>query len=238
MLCYVIYQPNLEVKGMAREGVTYEEVVAAALSLENEGIKVTTRNVRERLGDVGSMNTILAHLGQWRTTKPSTREHNATVSQTLINAIAKEIGEAATKARSAIQEELQQAQLEALERARSGEALEQANEALAQKVTQLTFERDTLLSEIDKQAQVFNATEEKIRLEFKTSEEKRIQAEKELAVIKTKLDLAASHAQKYEERVDALNKQLEFEREAKHAAKLEANEATAQLKILFQKNQA
>ena len=43
---------------MARQGITFEQVAAAADALAGEGQQPTIRAVREKLGDTGSPNTI------------------------------------------------------------------------------------------------------------------------------------------------------------------------------------
>lgn len=53
---------------MGREStVTFEQVAAAANALKADGIKPTTRAVRERLGNTGSMGTITKMMQEWTT---------------------------------------------------------------------------------------------------------------------------------------------------------------------------
>ncbi|HMW86471.1 MAG TPA: DNA-binding protein, partial [Nitrospira sp.] len=54
---------------MAREGITFEQVAAAADALVGEGQQPTIRAVRERLG-TGSPNTVHKHLTAWREARP------------------------------------------------------------------------------------------------------------------------------------------------------------------------
>lgn len=54
---------------MAKTGITYEQVHAAALTLEAQGTKVTNRAVREYLG-TGSPNVIQRYLAEWREKHP------------------------------------------------------------------------------------------------------------------------------------------------------------------------
>ena len=58
---------------MARVGITFEQVAAAADALVGEGQSPTIKAVRERLG-TGSPNTIHAHLVQWRQARPVDRK--------------------------------------------------------------------------------------------------------------------------------------------------------------------
>jgi len=46
--------------------VTFEMVATAAQAMQSEGLAVTTRAVRERLGSTGSQGTINNHLQQWK----------------------------------------------------------------------------------------------------------------------------------------------------------------------------
>jgi len=64
---------------MARQGITREQVFAAAEELREEGIAPTVQTVRERIGS-GSFSTINAHLGAWK-------EQNAGVAVAAIPAI-------------------------------------------------------------------------------------------------------------------------------------------------------
>lgn len=50
---------------MAKKGITYDEVVACAEALLEEGIKITAENVREELGFRGSYTTIYKYLKRW-----------------------------------------------------------------------------------------------------------------------------------------------------------------------------
>lgn len=51
---------------MARPGLLYEEVAAAAEKLVNEGQKPSIQRIREELGNRGSTTTINRHLKNWR----------------------------------------------------------------------------------------------------------------------------------------------------------------------------
>ncbi len=57
---------------MPRTGISYEQVVAAALALEQDAKKPTISNVREQLGK-GSSTTISNFLRQWKATKNTPR---------------------------------------------------------------------------------------------------------------------------------------------------------------------
>ena len=52
---------------MGREAtISYEQVAAAADTMKATGSKPTSRAIRERIGNIGSMGTINRHLQAWR----------------------------------------------------------------------------------------------------------------------------------------------------------------------------
>ena len=51
-------------------GVTYEDVVTVCDLLKEAGEKISTRKVREKLGE-GSLSTILNHLNRWKSGQPA-----------------------------------------------------------------------------------------------------------------------------------------------------------------------
>ena len=55
---------------MARIGITFEQVAAAADALTGAGQQPSIRAIREKLGDTGSPNTIHRHLVTWRSARP------------------------------------------------------------------------------------------------------------------------------------------------------------------------
>lgn len=126
---------------MAREGITYEQVAAAATALLGEGQQATIRAVREHIG-TGSPNTVHRHLAAWRDTRPQVTTVAQSLSDSLTAAIAAEIDKAATKARAESADRLVQAQAENIELAIAGEVLENERDTLVEKITSLTTERD------------------------------------------------------------------------------------------------
>jgi chromosome segregation ATPase len=75
---------------MAREGITFEQVAAAADALVGEGQQPTIRAIRERLG-TGSPNTVHKHLTAWREARPVAAAAAPELPQALTAAIAAEI---------------------------------------------------------------------------------------------------------------------------------------------------
>lgn len=117
---------------MAREGISYEQVAAAADALLGAGQQPSIRLVREALG-TGSPNTVHKHLTAWRQARPVAQGAAYELPAELVNAFGRELARGAAAARAEVEAELVQAQAEAAELAATGEALE--------------FERDELTAQ-------------------------------------------------------------------------------------------
>jgi len=154
---------------MARDGITFEQVAAAAEALVGEGQQPTIRAMRERLGG-GSPNTIHKHLTAWREARPVAAAAAPGLPQTLTAAIAAEIERAAAKARAEIEGRLLQAQAEAAELAAAGDAIEAERDALADQVAKLTRERDVLTGKAEQQAADLADAQQRIEREQQAAE--------------------------------------------------------------------
>lgn len=126
---------------MARDGITFEQVAAAADGLVGDGQQPTIRAVRERLG-TGSPNTVHRHLVAWREARPQAAASAPDLPASLTAAIAAEIQQAAARARAEVESQLVRVQTEAGELASAGEVLEVERDELAESVGTLTSERD------------------------------------------------------------------------------------------------
>ena len=215
---------------MARTGVTFEQVSAAADALAGEGKTPSITAVREKLG-TGSPNTIHAHLKTWRDARPVARAEAVELPADLRNAIAHEMQKAASAARAVVQELLVQAQAEAAELARAGEELEVERDQLAEQVLVLTTERDTLLGKSHEQATALMEAAQRIEREQQAAEAARI----ELAKAQLKIDQANANEARYSTEISELKTALKSaEKEAVEAtktgavanAKLEASNAS------------
>jgi colicin import membrane protein len=136
---------------MAREGITFEQVAAAADALVGEGVQPTIRAVRERLG-TGSPNTIHRHLVAWREARPAATATAPELPAPLAAALANEIERAAAAARAEVEARLVQTQAEAADLSTAGESLEVERDELVEQVVALTTERDTLAGKAQQQA--------------------------------------------------------------------------------------
>jgi colicin import membrane protein len=166
-----------------REGITFEQVAAAADALVGEGQQPTIRAIRERLG-TGSPNTVHKHLTAWREARPVAAAAAPELPQALTAAIAAEIERAAAQARAEIEGRLVQAQGEAAELAAAGEVIEAERDALAEQVAELTRERDTLAGKAEQQAVDLADQAQRIEREQQAAESARV----ELATARLKIE--------------------------------------------------
>jgi chromosome segregation ATPase len=202
---------------MAREGITFEQVAAAAGALVGEGQQAPTiRAVREKLG-TGSPNTIHKHLTAWREARPVVAAAAPELPQALTAAIAAEIERAASRARGEIEARLVQAQSEAAELAAAGEVLEGERDELVEQVVALASERDTLAGKAQQQA----AEIERLRADLAGAQQGRTAAEQQAAVLVAKLEACADRVSRAEAR------QAQAEQQAAKAA--QAREQAARL---------
>lgn len=126
---------------MAREGISYNEVAAAADKLVGEGKPASIKSVREHLG-TGSPNTIQRHLAAWRESQPVPQSTAYELPPELVNAFGKELARGAAAAKAHVEGELVQAQAEAADLAAAGERLEIERDELAEQIGLVTSERD------------------------------------------------------------------------------------------------
>lgn len=205
---------------MARQGITFEQVTAAADAIVGEGQQPTIKAVRERLG-TGSPNTIHQHLKRWREARPVAVVAALELPQALASAIAAEIERTAAQARGEIEGRLVQAQAEADELSATGETLEAERDALAEQVATLTTERDTLTGKAAQQAADLAEQGQRIEREQQAAEAARV----ELAKVQLKVE---AQAEKLAEQATALDR-LATDLKAADKARQEAAQAAAVL---------
>lgn len=162
---------------MARQGISFEQVCAAATALAGEGLQPTIKAVRERLGS-GSPNTIHEHLKRWRDVHPSTTMAAPELPQALTAAIAAAIEHAAMQARQEIEERLAQANAESDELTAYGSALESERDELAEKLVAMTRERDMEIGRAQQQATELVSAQQRIEIEQKAAEAARVELAK------------------------------------------------------------
>ena len=207
---------------MAREGITFEQVAAAADDLVGQGKQPTIKAIREALG-TGSPNTVHRHLATWREGRPQAVVTASALPASLTAVIAAEIERAAAQARAEIEARLVQAQAEAADLSGAGEALEAERDALVEQVAALTTERDTLAGKAAQQAADIAAQVLQIEREQAAAEAARL----EVATARVKIEAQSEQAAELVRLRAALDSSQQVRQQAEQqaavlAAKLEA----------------
>jgi colicin import membrane protein len=216
---------------MARTGISYEQVAAAADALIGEGQSNPTINaIRERLG-TGSPNTIHQHLKVWNEARPQVPAPPPVLPSSLATAIATEIGRAAAQARAEIEAKLVQAQDEANALAKVGEALEAENSALADQISALTTERDQALALAAERAEESMRQAQELARERNAAEQARI----EVAQNRNKLDGQAEKLAEQKHEIDQLRRSFEMNQDARQQAEKLADVAMAKLESMTER---
>ena len=209
---------------MAREGITFERVAAAADALVGEGQQPTIRAIREHLG-TGSPNTVHKHLTAWREARPVAGAAAPELPHALTAAIAAEIERVAAQARAQIEGRWVQAQSEAAELAAAGEVIEAERDALAAQVAELTRERDTLAGKAEQQAADLADQAQRIEREQQAAESARV----ELATARLKIEAQAERQAEQAAEIVRLRTALEINQQGRIAAEQLAAVLTAKL---------
>jgi chromosome segregation ATPase len=212
---------------MARTGVTFEQIEAAADAIRGEGLQPTINAVRERLG-TGSPNTIHRHLTAWRSVRPQAVTVTTELPTSLTSAIATEIERAAASARAEIESKLVQAQTEAAELATVGEDLEAERDELIEQVTGLTTERDTLAGKAEQQAVDIKAQAERIEREQQAAESARVELARAQLKIESSVEKLADQAAE----VQRLRAALDTETKSRIVAEQQVAVLTAKLEAM------
>ncbi|MDW3688363.1 DNA-binding protein [Cupriavidus sp. CV2] len=165
---------------MARIGIAYEVVAAAADALLAEGRKATLAAVRERIG-TGSMNTIHRHWTIWQGHQKPVPRKLSEPNTRLLSALGSELSKVAEEAASEADAALAQAMHEPSVYSANGEALEAERDALAEQLLQITTERDTLAGKAAGQsAEIERLTQDAERERDATAVGRRMLAQAEL----------------------------------------------------------
>ena len=121
---------------MGREAtISYEQVAAAADTMKAAGSKPTSRAIRERLGNIGSMGTINRHLQAWRAGQERQIASALALPAALQRSILEFMGQELAGAKAALEAELAEQQQEvadlATENERQAADIEDKAETLA-----------------------------------------------------------------------------------------------------------
>jgi chromosome segregation ATPase len=130
---------------MARQEVTLDEVTAAAISLQNDGNRVTIEAVRDLLG-TGSPNTIHKHLTVWRGSQAKPAEApKAEIPESIVAALGSWAQQFAEEAGAGARDALAQSESDMDALLKSGEQLEAERDELLAQVASVTAARDQAL---------------------------------------------------------------------------------------------
>lgn len=120
--------------------ITLEQVYAVADAMRAEGVKPTSRAVRERLGNTGSMGTVNKLLQRWKATQE--REQAAALSlplalqRAILDFMDTELAAARATLETQLVEQQQEAADLAAENERQAEAIEDQRQALERMATE------------------------------------------------------------------------------------------------------
>lgn len=204
---------------MARPGITYQEVAAAAGGLLAEDKKPTIQGVRAALGNTGSPNTIHRHLTTWRETAPALEPKAPDLPPELRSAIVRELERQAADARSEPEARLVEVRAEAAELVAVGEKLEEEMAALTDRNRDLSGENQRLAALAEERAGEIRKLAAELAREREAAEKARL----ELAQARNRIETR-------EERIGGLVEETR-EAEAKlgraTAARVESEKAVA-----------
>jgi len=212
---------------MARIGITYEQVAAAADAIIGEGQQPTINAVRDRIG-TGSPNTVHRHLTAWRAARPQATVAAPELPASLTTAIATEIERAAASARAEVESKLVQSQAEAAELANAGESLETERDELLEQVAELTTDRDTLAGKAEQQAADIKAQAERIEREQQAAEAARV----DLAKAQLKIESSTERLGEQAAEIERLRVALDSESKARIASEQQAAVLSAKLESM------
>jgi len=123
--------------------ITYEQIASLADAMKTEGTKPTSRAVRERLGNTGSMGTINKLLGRWKSGQERQVSAALVLPPALQRALLEFMDVELTSARVTLEAELAEQQQEASDLATENERQVVENESQAQTVELLRSEVST-----------------------------------------------------------------------------------------------
>ena len=190
-----------------RQGVTAEQIKAAADAIAAEGQSPTIRAVRERLG-TGSPNTIQRHLSQWRESRPQVTQAAYELPAELVNAFGKELRRGAEAATADLRAELAEAHTEAKDLAETGEALENQIDELTGQAEALTHERDTAAADAAARVDQINGLADQLKQAQGAAEAARTEVATARVKIETQADQLAEIKSQWGEQVASLKAEI------------------------------
>lgn len=211
---------------MARPGITYEMVEAAAdaLQAERPGVTPTLAAVRAHLG-TGSPNTIHKYLRMWSDNRPKATAQVLAIPEDITKALSSWVLQQATGSRADAEERSVQAQAAADELARVGEDLEAERDQLLADIVALTTQRDQHQATADERA----AEIQRLLVEVERERGLAGAAQVDAAQARLRAESQVEHLAEMRGRVDSLSAAVDAERAARTLAERDAAVTAAQL---------
>ena len=130
---------------MGREAsITYEQVAAVADAMKAAGAKPTSRSVRERLGNVGSMGTVNKLLAEWKARQERQIANALTLPANLQRAMLDFMAQELNQAKAALEADLAEQQQETADLAAENERQAAEIDAQVEKIATLQAELATV----------------------------------------------------------------------------------------------
>jgi colicin import membrane protein len=207
---------------MGREAtITYEQVAAAASALKAAGGNATSRAIRERLGNTGSMGTINKMLRDWKISQERRIAGALVLPATLQRAILDFMDQELTSAKATLEAELAEQQQEVADLATENERLETDIEDKTDALTALYAELATLQGRLGQMETDLALARGDADRERQAAEAARTESAKSLLRLEARPRLEA--------RLTALRAELEGERQGRVAAEQQAAVSAAKL---------
>lgn len=201
--------------------VTFEQVAATADAIKTEGGKPTSRLVRARLGDVGSMGTINKFLSSWKASQQREIASALVLPAQLQRILLEHIDSEITSARSALEAEVAAQQQEAGDLATENERQGVEIEKLVEDLESVRAEAAGAAGRAEQLEADLHLVRDDVGRERMAAE----QARTELAKAQLRLEAMP----RLESDLDAAREALDTERTARRAAEQAAAVLTAQL---------
>lgn len=206
---------------MGREAAfTFEQVAAIAAAIQSEGHKPTSRSVRERLGNTGSMGTINKMLGAWKAGKERQIDAALALPPTVQRAILDYVDQALTAAQTKLMAELAEQQQECADLAAENERQGREIEAMASSMDALSTGKALAEGRVNQLSADLERSQEEAIRERQGAETART----ELAKVLFRLEAMP----RLEGDLAALREELANERDARVTAEQEAAVLRAQ----------
>ena len=214
---------------MGREAtITYEQVAAAADAMKVAGSKPTSRAIRERLGNIGSMGTVNKLLQDWRAGQERRIANTLVLPATLQRAILEFMDQELTGAKATLEAELAEQQQETADLATENERQAFDVEDKAEAVTALQFDLANLQGRVVQMDIDLGAAKLDGERERKAAEEARTELAKSLLRLEAMPRLEADLA--------SLRLELDKERQGRVVAEQQAAVLGAKLEAAIERS--